>query len=154
MLNYSGRIGRAARVYPDSAQLLHYRVHQRVKSVTTYITAVAERHKPLPWRSAIFFPPSCAKPQWWVGAEIREKTKSIMCFRVCVCEVSVFIWPGVFWLLLERPMCTFLVWSDYLWSQLYSSATIAKVPAVGAAQRDKTGKMTVSEAPLNIIRLW
>ena len=33
-------------------------------------------------------------------------------------------------------------------------ATIAKVPAVGAAQRDKTGKMTVSEAPLNIIRLW
>lgn len=32
-------------------------------------------------------------------------------------------------------------------------ATIAKVPAVGAAQRDKTGKVTVSEAPLNIIRL-
>lgn len=83
MLNHSGRIGRAARVYPDSAQLLHYRVHQRVKSVTTYITAVAERHKPLPWRSAIFFP-RCAKPQWWVDAEIREKTKKY-CVLQSVC---------------------------------------------------------------------
>lgn len=76
------------------------------------------------------------------------------CVCVCVCKVSVFIWLGVFWLLLERYMCAFLVWCDYLWSQLYSSVTIAKVPAVGAAQRDKTGKMIVSEAPLNIIRPW
>lgn len=43
------KIGRAVRLYVHSAMLLHYRVHSRVRSVTTYITAVAELHKPLLW---------------------------------------------------------------------------------------------------------
>lgn len=152
------RIGRTARVYLDSAQLLHYRVHQRVKSVTTYITAVAERHKPLPWWSSFFFffnsPPLVLSHN--VGWVLRyEKRQKVFCATGARARrLSGFIWPGVFWLLLERHMCTFLVWSDYLWSQLYSSATIAKVPVVGAAQCDKSGKMMVSEAPLNIIRRW
>lgn len=60
----------------------------------------------------------------------------------------------VFWLLWRDACVPSPVSSDYLWSQLHSSATIAKVPAVGAAPRDKTGKTEVSEAPLNIIRLW
>lgn len=88
-VHFRGRIGRAVGVYPDSSQLLHYRVHQRVKSVTTYITAVAERHTPLPWWSAIF-PPCCAKPNSG-GCVLRFEKRlnglcalSSECFRVCV----------------------------------------------------------------------
>ena len=121
--SYSGRIGRAAGVYPDSAQLLHYRVHQRVKSVTTYITAVAERHTPLPWWSAIFTPHR-AKPNSGGWVPRYEKRQKGLCAGSNVCFSTVCLFVQACFSYRHRDTCVpSTVWSDYLWSQLYSSAT-------------------------------
>lgn len=163
MVRYSGRIGRAAGVYPDSARLLHYRVHQRVKSVTTYITAVAERHTPLPWWSAIFFS-SPVQSQTVVGGcrDTRKDKKdcvpALMYVLRCMYVKWVCLFDQAHFNYSRRDTCVLSLFGLTICGLSCTHqgrcATIAKVPVVGAAQRDKTGKMTVSEAPLNIIRLW
>ena len=82
---------------PTPARLLPYRVQRWVKSVTTYITAVAERHTRLPWRSASTptKPPQLHQDeQGRVDAEMRERATAVsvyisgcVCVRVglCVC---------------------------------------------------------------------
>ena len=146
--------GREASVYPDSARLLHYRVHQRVKSVTTYITAVAERHTPLPWWSAIPPPPPPAVLSQTVVGGCRDtrgdKKDSVRGFsmfqsvcmwsecvyltrRVSITARDTYVLPALFGPTICGLSCT----------HQERRATIAKVPAVmGAARRDKTGAMT------------
>lgn len=102
-----GRIGRAVRVYLDSAQLLLYRVHYRVKSVTTYITAVAERHTPLPWWSAIFSPAALSQTVvgvcWDARRDKGDCVHGLMYVSVCVCKM--FVCPGVCRFLLKTHRC-------------------------------------------------
>lgn len=77
--------------------------------------------------------------------EKRQKglcARSYVCFRVFVCKVSVFIWYGVFRLLLKEHTCVpslfGLTICGLSCTHQEQCATIAKVPTEGAAQRDKT----------------